>query len=281
MKRLAALVGKQGARVVVLLVILGVSGLFLGLAAGYPLTKIEFEESDAVRLDQSQLAGEVDPTEALVVTTDLPIGWEAGDPALAGFGLLGAEFCGEEVELPTALSDVESAVFSNPADASIIIAQAVRVDRWQNARTYVDDVGSAVDECDTFFRTGFDGSRIEVAIEDGTAEAPITDYVSRSFVAQDGDSVQTWSMMSVGDVIVSILHAGPARPPEGLLTDLEDRVLIRVDPDDFAPGGIAPSTTSTSEPADPSATTVLEGGAADESETPAPPEPVEGGEPGN
>jgi hypothetical protein len=138
-----------------------------------------------------------------------------------------------------------------------------------------------VGECEQFFRTGLDGSRVQVDIDDGTSEPPITDYVSRSFVAQDGESVQTWSMMAIGDVIVAILHGGPARPPEGLLSDLEDTILIRVDPEDFAPGGVAPSTTSTTEPADPTATTVLEGGAADESETPTVPPPVEDSEPAN
>jgi hypothetical protein len=279
--RLVALLGKQGARVVLLLVILGASGVFLGLAAGYPLSKVQFEESDAVRLDQSRLAGEVDPAAAVITLADLPIGWEEGDPALAGFGLLGADFCGEEVPLPTALSDVETAVFANPTDASFLIVQAVRVDRWQSAKTYVDDVTSAVGECEQFFRTGLDGSRVQVDIDDGTSEPPITDYVSRSFVAQDGESVQTWSMMAIGDVVVAILHGGPARPPEGLLSDLEDTILIRVDPEDFAPGGVAPSTTSTTEPADATATTVLEGGAADESETPTVPPPAEDSEPAN
>jgi hypothetical protein len=278
--RFVALLGKQGVRVVLLVVILGFSGVFLGLAAGYPLSKIQFEESDAVRLDQSQLAGEVDPAAAVVTATDLPIGWEDGDPAIAAFGLLGAEFCGEEVPLPTQLSEVESAVFANPADESILIAQAVRVDRWQNARTYVDDVGSAVGECEQFFRNGLDGSRVQVDIEDGTSEPPITDYVSRSFVAQDGESVQTWSMMAVGDVVIALLYNGPTAPQQGFLSELEDQLLARLDPQDFAPGGVAPSTSTTTT-VDPTATTVLEGGAADETEAPAVPEPIEGGEPGN
>lgn len=280
MTRFAALLGKQGVRLVLLVVILGLSGVFLGLAAGYPLSKIQFEESDAVRLDQSQLAGEVDPAAAVVTATDLPIGWEDGDPAIAAFGLLGAEFCGEEVPLPTQLSEVESAVFANPADESILIAQAVRVDRWQNARTYVDDVGSAVGECEQFFRNGLDGSRVQVDIEDGTSEPPITDYVSRSFVAQDGESVQTWSMMAVGDVVIALLYNGPTAPQQGFLSELEDQLLARLDPQDFAPGGVAPSTSTTTT-VDPTATTVLEGGAADETEAPAVPEPIEGGEPGN
>ena len=48
-------------------------------------------------------------------------------------------------------------------------------------------------------------------------------------------------------------------------------ILARVDPADFAPGGV-PTTTTTSTP-DPTATSVIDGGAADESEAePTPPE---------
>jgi hypothetical protein len=268
MSRILTALGKQGARVALLLVILGLSGVFLGLAAGYPVSRIQFEESDAVRVDQGRLAGQVDPAQAVVAQGDLPLGWDPGDPALGAFGLLGSQFCGEEVPLPTALSDTETAVFANPADDAFLISQAVRVDRWQSARDYVDDVGEAVGGCDRFFRTDLGGTRVRVDIEEGTGTSPITDHVSRSFVAEDGSSVQVWSMMAVGDVVVVLLHGGPARPREGLLSDLEDRILARVDPEDFAPGGVAPTTTSTTTTVvDPTATTVLEGGAADESAT--------------
>ena len=281
MNRTAALAGKQGARVILLVAILGVSGVFLGLAVGYPLSKVSFEESDAVRLDQSRLAGQIDPADAVLVQTDLPLGWEPGDPGIAAFGILGSDFCGEQVPLPTQLSDLETAVFSNEPDSSVLIAQAVRVDRWQNARTYIDDVSSAVEECDRFFRTGLDGSRVRVNIDDGTSQPPVTDYVSRRFVAQEGTSVQTWSMMAVGDVVVALLYGGPARPQEGLISDLEDKLLVRLDPEDFAPGGVAPSTTSTVAEVDPTATSVLEGGAADESEVPTVPPPADAAEPDN
>lgn len=273
MSRLAALAGKQAVRVVLLLAILGLSGTFLGLAAGYPISRIQFEDSDAVRLDQSQLAGQIDPEQAVVTAADLPIGWQPGDPALSAFGLLGAGFCGEQVDLPPALSDVVDAVFSNPADSSFLISQAIRLDRWQNARAYLDDVEEAVDSCDRFFRSGLDGSRVEVDIEEAAGDPPITDHVARTFVAQDGDSVQTWSMMVVGDVVVTLLYGGQTAPQQGFLPDLEDKILIRVDPEDFAPGGVAPTTTtSTTAPADPTATTVLESGPADEPATPPAPD---------
>ncbi len=277
MKRFFARLGQQGVRLVLLVAILAFSGVFLGLAAGYPVSQIQFEESDSVKLDQSRLAGEVDPALAVVTQADLPIGWEEGDPGLAAFNLLGTDFCGEQVPLPTTLSEQSTAVYRNPADDSFLIAAAVRVDRWQSARDYVDDVASAVDECDRFFRVGFDGSRIEVRISEGTSEPPITDYVSRTFVATSGESVQVWSTMAVGDVLVALLYGGPARPQEGLLSDLEDKILIRLSPKDFAPGGVARSTTTTVDGAGTTTTIVLEGGAEDEPLTPSDPgveEPV-------
>lgn len=280
MKHLASLLGKQGARVALLLVVLATSGLFLGLAAGYPLSKLSFEQSDAVRLDQARLAGQVDPSSALVNDADLPIGWETGDPGLSAFGLIGAEFCGEKVELDSPMSDVESVVFANPADSAVLIVQAVRLDRWQSARDYVDDVASAVSECGRFYRSGPDGTRVEVQVQEGSGSAPITDHVSRRFVAQDGSSVQSWSMMAVGDVVISILYSGPARPQEGFLGSVEERILARVAPKEFAPDGVAPTTSTTVDDAG-TGTTVLEGGAADETEATLPPEDLEGGEPGN
>ncbi|MFN7151737.1 MAG: hypothetical protein ACK4V6_19940, partial [Microthrixaceae bacterium] len=137
---------------------------------------------------------------------------------------------------------------------------------------YVDDVGDAIATCDQFFRVGLDGAQVQVDISEGEGEPPVTDYVSRSFISNDGDSIESWSMMAVGDVVVSMLYGGPTRSQQGLLSDLEERILIRVDPEDFAPGGVPTTTEATDEdPADPTATTVLEGGAADESETPVDP----------
>lgn len=277
MSRLAKVLGQQGLRVVLLVAILGFSGVMLGLAAGYPVSRIEFEDSDAVRLDQGRLAGEVDPAAALVIAEDLELGWEPGDPALGAFGLLGAEFCGESVALPTALSDTETAVFANPSDESFLISQAVRLDRWQSATDYVRKVSSAVGSCEQFFREGPDGSRVQVDITDGEGTPPITDYVTRTFVTEDGGSLQTWSMMAVGDVVVMLMYAGPTRSQEGLLSTLEERILARVDPEDFAAGGVTTTTSTSTTVLDPGGTTVLEGGAADETEgIDAPVEPPTG-----
>jgi hypothetical protein len=145
--------GNQLLRVTLLVAIIAVSGVGLGLAAGFPVSRIEFDESDAIRLDQTRLAGEVDPQESLVAQADLPLTWSPGDPAVGGFGILGLGFCGEQVDLPTALSAREVAVFTNPDDRAYLISEAVRVDRWQSAREYVDDVADSVEACDEFFRS--------------------------------------------------------------------------------------------------------------------------------
>lgn len=272
--------GDQLLRAALLVAIIVASGVGLGFAAGYPVSRIEFEESDAVRLDHTRLAGEVDPAAALVTGADLPLTWVDGDAAFGAFGLLGLSFCGEEVDLPTALSAKEVAVFSSPADDAVLISEAVRVDRWQSARAYVDDVASSVHECDQFFRTGANGDRVRVEIRPGMGEPPITDHVARTFVAEDGSSVQVWALMSVGDVLIALQHIGPTRPQEGFLDDLQDKLLARIDPTDFAPRGIATEPEGDTDDPAGSGTTVPAGGAADETEAipndPADPGPAGG-----
>jgi hypothetical protein len=259
--------GQQGVRLVLLVVVIGLTGVGLGLAIGYPVSRIQFEESNAIQLPQQALATKVDPAAAITTATDLPTSWEAGDPSLASFGLLGTEFCGEEVELPTTLSSIQSAVFANPADESVLISQAVRVDRFQNARQYVEDVGRAVGQCERFYRSDLEGNRVEVRIDEAPGEAPITDYVARKFVTADGEGVQVWSMMAIGDVVVATQYVGPTSPQQGLLSDVELAILRRVTPESFALGGIeAETTTTTTTPG--TETTVLDSGTEDESPTP-------------
>jgi hypothetical protein len=276
--------GQQGLRVVLLVAVVAASGVGLGLAAGYPVSRVQFEQSDSVRLDQSRLAGEVDPAAAVLTQADLPIGWEPGDPALAGFTLLGGSFCGEDVVLPTALSAREAVVFANPTEQAFVVSEAVRLDRWQSARSYVDALDDAVGSCEAFFRTGLDGSDTRLSIRPDDRDAPITDHVARIFVSEDGSSVQAWSVMAVGDVVVALSYTGPARPQEGFLRALEDRILVRVDPLDFAPGGVplpddVTGVTDPDEPGGTTGTTVLDGGAADETDTLDAPVDAGGGEP--
>jgi hypothetical protein len=259
--------GKQGARVAMLLGLLVVSGVAIGLVASYPLQYVKFDESSAARLDQARLAGQVPIDQALVAAGDLPNTWAPGDPAAGAFGILGASFCGEQVDTPTPLSERSATVFTNSTDQTTVIGQALRVDRWQSARSYISDVSRALGQCSEFYRTG-PGTRFKVKIKDASGKPPIADdYVSAAFVNEDGKAVLEWSMFAVGDVIIAIQHLGPTRPnPPTFLNELEQKVLVRIDPKDFAPGGIATETTLPGDttPAG-TGSTVLDSGSADES----------------
>ena len=137
----------------------------------------------------------------------------------------------------------------------------MRVDSWQDARDYVDELADAVGSCEEFFQQGPGGERIKFEVREGSSNGPISDHVSRTLVAADGSSLQSWSVMAVGDVIVAVQYLGPSRPQEGFIPDIEDKLLQRLDPADFAPGGVATTTTTT----DPTSTSVIDG-PADETE---------------
>lgn len=265
--------GNQGARIVLLVAIIGISGMALGYAAGFPLRYVDYEPSSAVSLDQASLAGTVEVADALVSQEDLGAEWVEGDPSLAAFGVLGADVCGEPIETPTPLSAKEAAVWSDETNGAMIIAQALRVDKWSSAEEYIREVTDGLADCDSFFRT--DGEdRIKVVSTDIERDPPVTDHVDRRFQSPDG--VQDWSMMVVGDVIIAVQYLAPTPSPEGFLESVERSVLARVAPREFAPGGIAPVQdvpTDQVDPAgdpeaDPGATTqtsAVDTGAADES----------------
>ncbi len=233
----------QSLRVLMLAGLLLLSGAALGLAAAYPLTFFSYDESSAVRIDQARLAGQVDVNQALVTLDDLPKGWEAGDANLGTFGVMNSTFCGETVATPTPLSEVHSVVFKDPTNDSLVIAQAMHVDKWQSAKSYINDVGDAMGGCDQFYRNGPTG-QAKIEIKD-PAQTPLIaeDYVGATYVDASGNGVQEWAIFAVGDVIVSVLHSGPTRPEPPFMNDVIGNVLARIDPTDFAPGGIAPTTT--------------------------------------
>ena len=257
------------ARVLVLVLLLAVSGMAIGLVLAYPVSKVRLSEAAAIDLDQGALAGKADPEQAVVTLTDLGDGWSVGNSALSQYGILGSKFCGDEVKLPTSLSPVKAAVYTDPGSRATVVAQAVRLDRWQNAREYVASVDRAVSGCDRFYTTGPEGRKLQRVLDAGAAK-PIDDHVSRVYLSEDGSSAVAWSIMSVGDVVVAIEYFGPNRPPEGFLGELESKLLLRLAPSAFSSGGGSSdgSTTTTAAPApgDPApATSVVEGGSADES----------------
>ncbi len=259
------------ARVLMLVLLLTVSGMAIGLVFAYPVSKVQLSEAAAIELDQAALAGKADPEQAVVTLTDLGEGWVAGDEALSRFGILGSKFCGDEVTVPTALSPVRSAVYSDPSSKATVVAQAVRLDRWQNAREYVSSVDRAVGGCDRFYTTGPEGRKLQRVLDSGSAK-PVDDHVGRVYLSEDGSSAVAWSIMAVGDVVVAVEYFGPSRPPEGFLGELESKLLLRLAPDVFTSdggtGGSDGPATSTTAPAaggTAPATSVVEGGSADES----------------
>lgn len=224
-----------GLRLFALCGLVVVAGLLAGAAVGWPLGRVKFETSQAIRLDQARLVGSIDPEAAIATEADLPIGWESGDPALAVFGILNNDFCGESVDMPAALSEVKSSVFVSPGGDATLIVQAVRVERWQNAREYVRSVERTVSDCDKFFNNDAEGNRRRIDIKEGQGDPPITDFVSRSYVRDDGGDVQYWSMMAVGDVVIGIRYVGSSTPQHSFLPDLQNHILMRIAPQDFAP----------------------------------------------
>ncbi|MEZ5348045.1 MAG: hypothetical protein R2714_02435 [Microthrixaceae bacterium] len=240
LKRGMRRLGNQSARIVLLVAIVALSGMALGYAAGFPLRYVDYEPSSAISLDQASLAGTVEVTDALVSQEDLGSAWVPGDPALAAFGVLGADVCGEPIDTPTPLSAREATVWSDETNGARIISQALRVDKWSSAEEYIRQVTDGLEECDTFFRTDGD-ERIKVVSTDIERDPPVTDHVDRRFQSPNG--VQDWSMMVVGDVIIAIQYLAPTPSPEGFLESIERAVLARVAPREFAPGGVAVEDT--------------------------------------
>lgn len=230
--------GMQGSRVVLLACFVLLSGLAAGYVFAFPLRYVEYESDGAVRIDQQALAGEVEVSDALVAPTDLSATWEAADPTLSGFGVLGADVCGTPVDLPTPLSPKEGAVYLNPTDDTTLISQAIRVEKSRSAVEYLDDVREELDKCQTFYQE-IEGDRIRTSSDPVDREPPISDHVTRRYTSANG--VQEWSMMVVGDVIIAIQYGGPAPPPPNFLSELEWSILRRVAPEDFAlPGESVP-----------------------------------------
>lgn len=223
-------------RLVALCALVGLSGVLAGAAIGWPLGRIDLQTSQAVRLDQARLVGSIDPEAVVAVEADLPIGWIPGDPAVAMFGILNNDFCGESVAMPAAISDVKSSVFVDQNGDGTLIVQAIRLERWQNAREYVRNVERTVGDCDKFFNNDVDGNRRRTDIKEGQGDPPITDFVARSYIREDGRDVQYWSIMAVGDVVIGIRYVGNTSPQHSLLPDLQNHILMRIAPQDFAPG---------------------------------------------
>ena len=243
-------------RVLALLLLLAVSGVTVGLLVAFPVSRVQFNTSGAVRLDQANLVGKADAQAALVAQEDLAVDWVPGDEELGAFGVLGSSFCGTTVPLPTGLSNEKVAVFQNPATGSTLISESLRVDKWQAARDYVAAVDRALDDCDEFYQASF-GGPIRSRIEDPPGSQAITDSVGATYRSlEEPPGVTEWSILAVGDLLFAVSVGGPTESSPSFLDTVENRILTRVDPDDFAPSA---SSTTTSVANDPTATTAPPG----------------------
>ena len=241
----------QTVRVVALLLLLVVSGIAIGLLVAFPVSRIQLNSSGAIRLNQANLVGRTDAQAAVISQDDLPVAWAPGDPALAGFGVLGSSFCGKQVPVPTALSSEKSAVFQNSATGATLIGQAVRVDRWQSARDYVAAVNRALKDCDEFYQASFSGP-VRSRIEDAPGSPAISDSAGATYRALEApNGVTEWTILAVGDLLFALTYTGPTASPPSFLDTVENRLLTRVDPEDFAPATAQSPEQSTTVPAAP------------------------------
>lgn len=253
--------GMQTSRVILLICFIGLSGLAIGFVLAYPLRFVDYESSGAVKIDQQALAGEIEAADALVSASDLSSSWEPTDDRLTGFGILGASVCANPIDLPTPLSPKEGVVFWNPSDDTTVISQAIRVEKSRSAVEYLNDVRDELEECDTFYQS-VEGDRIRVSSSEVDRQAPISDHVTRRY--SSANSVQEWSLMAVGDVIVAVQYSGSAAPPPNFLSEIEWSILRRVAPDDFTPGGVGLDSSDVPD-SGVEGTETEGGGAADES----------------
>ena len=241
-RRLFRRVRLQTARVVALLLLLVVSGIAVGLLVAFPVSRIQLNSSGAIRLNQANLVGRTDAQAAVISQDDLPVQWTPGAPALASFGVLGSSFCGTQVPVPTALSSEKTAVFQNSTTEATLISQAVRVDRWQSARDYVAAVNRALKDCDEFYQASFSGP-VRSRIEEAPGSPAISDSAGATYRALEApNGVTEWTILAVGDLLFALTYSGPTGSPPSFLDTVENRLLTRVDPEDFAPA-TAQSTT--------------------------------------
>jgi hypothetical protein len=224
--------GSTGARIVVLLVIIGAVGTLIGLGLGYPISRIKVSGDNAVSLDQPALNGTFDPQQALVTAADLPNNWAATDDSFEAYSLVGAPICGQTVKIGNQVGTPLVAVFHDDSDQSYLLSEVFRVSQPGDAQTYLDDLQGAFGECDSFYRIA-GGTKTKVNIKPGQSDPPITDFVSYTLQPPKSGVTQRMAVMQIGAVIVSLQFAGPTLPQQSLLSNAEHSMLVRTAPKQF------------------------------------------------
>jgi hypothetical protein len=245
--------GSTGARIVVLLVIVGAVGAVVGLGIGYPISRIKVSGDTAVSLDQPTLAGTFDPQAALVTAADLPSNWAPTDTSFEAYSLIGAPVCGQTAKISDQVGSRLVAVFKDAGDQSYLLSEVVRVQQTGNAQTYLNDVEDTFQACSSFYRIA-GGTKSKVNILPGQPDPPVSDFASYTLQPPKSGITQRMVIMQIGDVIVSLQFAGPTLPQRTLLDNAEHAILVRTAPKQFSqkkkvPGEknlpALPTTTST------------------------------------
>lgn len=225
------LAGTAG-RLALLLALVVASGVLAGWALGAPLRSLDLDLGAAAQLDHRLLVSKLDIEQALVRQEDLTSRWAPGDPAIAGFGALNSSFCGEQPTLADPVGEPDARVFVNDSNSATLISQVVRNHKLQDADAYLRDVTAAIESCDKFFRE-VDGKQVAVSIRDERDDAPVTEYISRTLVPTDGESLVVVTFLQAGDAVIALTYIAPTRPEEGFLDRIEQAILGRIDPEQF------------------------------------------------
>lgn len=217
-------------RVVLLIALVAGSGVAAGFALGYPLRELDLGASDAPILDQVALAGTIDAERALIMAEDLPNTYAADESFAAAVSLVGAEYCGQTIVPTDPQGDALTRAYVDRQNKSFMLSQVVRVREQNSAGKYIREMINLFDGCDgqQFFKE----DNVEVSIEKTSADPPLgADYVQRTLVPKDGGTIQIVTYFQVGNVIVAIQYAGPAKPKRELMSKAETEILYRVAPD--------------------------------------------------
>lgn len=254
--------GTATGRLGMLAAIVAASGLAVGLAVAYPISKIELPTEDAVVLEQNSVKS-FDLADALIQPDDLPSGWSLSETDLAAYSMIGQPICGQTPTIDNQMGNKLTRTYADGpstspeqlAQRNLILTEAVRVNRVADAVNFVNEMGDTFDGCKRgFYRKNLDGSSTKVELRVGQPDPPITDYQTRTLIPPKNEKLQRLVFMAVGDVIISIQYVGDTTPRPDLLGVAQRKILRRLVPDQFGnrrkvPGEETlpsePTTTST------------------------------------
>lgn len=217
-------------RLVILVALVALVGWGIGQAGGQLLARLP-DTSGATAIDHFTLAAGLSPDATLVQQADLPKEWTPGAPT---FGFLGANLCGMKAGLVGAKTNrLPTHTWVDSKVGSVLVSEVVEFTSVQFASTYMSKVDSTLGKCDHYFVVnGTARQQMDVSVP--TVEDPVDDYVSRIIQPKDRKSYSILTAFQAGRTVVGIQYRGPIRPDRDLINNVVNKVLRRIDPDQFA-----------------------------------------------